>query len=619
VASQDITSSTASRGPYDVAMEATRRRGPGKNRQKIHTNAGRLILLPTCFALALAAFSLVPAAGSNPRLWWSILGTSALLLVAAAILGSRLGSRRLTLEISLRPQHYLQACAQGTVLLYWGWYWPPVYEMVPLIAAQLAFAYAFDMLWFWSRRDAYTLGFSVFPVIFSINLFLWFKPEWFFLQFCMIAVGLAAKDVIRWERDGRRVHIFNPSSFPLALFSLGLILTGTTSVTFGQEIAQTQFNPPNIYVLLFLVGLPGQLLFGVTTMTMSAVVTTYLFGLLYFAVTGAYFFIDSYVPIAVFLGMHLLFTDPSTAPRSEAGRIVFGVIYGLSNVVLYALFLELGVPRFYDKLLPVPLMNLSVRFIDRWAPRLLRWVDPSRFGAGLAPRRRHLAYIAVWTVVFVAMARANGVGDNHPGHKVPFWMEACDANRYGACRSLGSILSVYCQDGSGWACNEHGVREARSSGIDSSRVAADFKAACAFGLSAGCANGEALPGGPLTSVSPRLVDYSVILRLGKGPLPDRTPRELYERACDQGFNPGCGDLAGLYLQGDGVTRDAQRAAVLFGQACTGGVGLSCSNLGRMFYTGDGIGQDKPRGLAYLKTACDRGLANACRWLQEERD
>ena len=118
--------------------------------------------------------------------------------------------RVFTLEIALRKQHYLQACAQGSVLLYWGWYWRPVYESAQLIAAQLVFAYAFDMLLAWSRRDTYTLGFGPFPVIFSINLFLWFKPDWFYLQFLMVAVGFAAKELIRWNKDGRRVHIFNP-------------------------------------------------------------------------------------------------------------------------------------------------------------------------------------------------------------------------------------------------------------------------------------------------------------------------------------------------------------------------------------------------------------------------
>ena len=38
----------------------------------------------------------------------------------------------------------------------------------------------------------------------------------------MVALGFAAKELIRWNKDGRRVHIFNPSSFPLAVFSIGL-------------------------------------------------------------------------------------------------------------------------------------------------------------------------------------------------------------------------------------------------------------------------------------------------------------------------------------------------------------------------------------------------------------
>ena len=125
------------------------------------------------------------------------------------------------------------------MLLYWGLYWRPVFDSVLLIAAQILFAYGVDMLLVWSRRDSYTLGFGPFPVIFSLNLFLWFKPDWFYFQFLMVALGFAAKELITWERDGRRAHIFNPSSFPLAVFSLALMLTGTSNLTWGQEIAST--------------------------------------------------------------------------------------------------------------------------------------------------------------------------------------------------------------------------------------------------------------------------------------------------------------------------------------------------------------------------------------------
>ncbi len=287
-------------------------------------------MLPLACALTLLAFAAIPPVQQNPRLLWSFLGTGAGLLAWTLVLLALPPSRRgFSFEVALRPQHYVQACAHASILVYWGWFWRPVYDYAYLIVAQLVFAYAFDALLTWSRGERFTLGFGPFPIVFSTNLFLWFKPEWFFLQFLMLAVGFSAKALIRWNRDGRETHIFNPSAFTLTVFSSALLVTGTTGITWGQDIAVTQFFPPHIYTFLFLVALPGQLLFGVTTMTMSAVVTTYAFGLGYFALTGTYYFFDSYIPIAVFLGMHLLFTDPSTAPRTEGGRIIFGALYGL--------------------------------------------------------------------------------------------------------------------------------------------------------------------------------------------------------------------------------------------------------------------------------------------------
>ena len=270
--------------------------------------------IPLVYSAALAGLSLLPVVGATPTLRWTLVVAAVGLTVWSAVLARYRPA--LSVAFVARPQHYVQICAQSVILAYWGWYWREVYDAAHLLLAQLLFAYAFDMLLSWSRREEYTVGFGPIPVVFSINLFLWFKPDWFYLQFILIAVGFAAKEFIRWEKDGRLVHIFNPSSFPLGVFSLGLLLTGTTHLTWGQEIATTLNHAPQIYLVIFLASLPGQLLFGVTTMTMSAVVTMYLFGLAYFAFAGTYYFIDSYIPIAVFLGMHLLFTDPSTAPRT---------------------------------------------------------------------------------------------------------------------------------------------------------------------------------------------------------------------------------------------------------------------------------------------------------------
>lgn len=142
------------------------------------------LALSLVFTLALFGIAFVDSVRQSPRVWWSLVGSGLALLVWEAVLfgwAHRTG-RTLTLGIALKKQHYVQACAQGSVLLYWGWHWPQVYESAHLIAAQLVFAYAFDMLLIWSRRDGYTLGFGPFPVVFSINLFLWFRPDWFYLQ-----------------------------------------------------------------------------------------------------------------------------------------------------------------------------------------------------------------------------------------------------------------------------------------------------------------------------------------------------------------------------------------------------------------------------------------------------
>jgi len=491
----------------------------------------RALLLPFALVLALGGLAFLGPVRQN-----TFLGAALLLVVWGAALFV-LSRRTLTLEVVLRKQHYVQACAQGSVLLYWGWYWPPVYAFAPFILAQLLFAYAFDMLLAWSRRDKYTLGFAPFPVVFSINLFLWFKPEWFYLQFAMVGLGLAAKEFIRWNRDGRRVHIFNPSSFPLAVFSIALLATGKSDITWGQNIATTQFYPPQMYLALFLIGLPGQFFFGVTSMTMSAVVAAYSFSRIYFAVTGIYFFYDSYIPIAVFLGMHLLFNDPSTSPRTEWGRIVYGTLYGFSTVALYTLLGHAGLPTFYDKLLQVPLLNLSVKLIDRWAGR-----------PAVVSRPRNLAYIAVWAVVFTVMSVTQGLGDSFPGQWIPFWRKACDDGRAYACPYLADMELNFCHRGSGWACNEAGLLHialARSGEdlrrTDLAGAAEPFQRGCGLGFQAACGNLAVLrgSGAALASAPPTLSDYPIILTGSKGEISEKEPSALYSLACREGWRETC--------------------------------------------------------------------------------
>jgi hypothetical protein len=574
--------------------------------------------------LALAAFALfafLPRIRSTNGLLMSFVGASVVLLTWWAVLTLRARGRSLMVHVVVRPEHYMQLFAQLAIYVYWSFYWDPIREAAWLIAAQVAFAYAFDMLLTWSRRDTYALTFVPFPIVFSINLFLRFRDGYFAWQFVLVAIAFLAKEFIRWQKEGRSVHIFNPSSFALAIVSLVLLATGTTNLTWGEGIATLLFLPPKIYLFLFLISLPAQFRFGITTMSLSAIVTTYVIGLAYFGVTGTYFFVDSYIPVAVFLGMLLLVTDPATAPRTEFGRVMFGALYGVSTVLLYWLLGVVGAPTFYDKLLQIPLLNLSVQMLDRVArsPRMA-WLDPARLGASLKPVRRRLAYTSLWVVIFTGMSFAQSVGDHHPGHNLKFWQQACDHNLRNACRVETSVLTRYCDDGSSWSCNELGLLRFERRGGSPDQAKDAFTQACRLALPIGCSNASRVghaEGAPKSS-PPTVADFTLLLSEGKGALPDRTPFELLTRACNQDWMVGCHYLGELYLDGSGTAQNKSMAASVFGKACTGSVAAACSDLGYMYKVGDGIDRDQTRALTYLKKACDLGMTQACRWLREEQ-
>ena len=213
-------------------------------------------------------------------------------------------------------------------------------------------------------------------------------------------------------------------------------------------------------------------------------------------------------------------------------------MYALSVVVLYDVLGRLGAPTFYDKLLAVPIMNLMIKIIDRAVTSgpVARLV-PANAAASLGVRRRNLAYVGVWAVVFTLMSAAQAVGDHHPGHWIPFWQKACADDRVGACRNLAVLLAGHCRDGSGWACNEYAILVQPDRRPDNARRL--FQQACDLGFQTGCTNLSVQTGALARRASPTLADYPIILREGKGPLPALGATQLRERACSQGYIDDC--------------------------------------------------------------------------------
>ena len=500
----------------------------------------RIFLVPLVLTLGLLLLSLAPRVTDNARLSLAFLAAVVGLLAWQGVLFARLsraGASR-GFRIVLRPQHYLQALVQLTVFAVWGWYWRPVYDFAGLLLAQLIFAYAFDMLLAWSRGERYVLGFGPFPIIFSTNLFLWFTDDWFYLQFLMVAAGFLGKAFVQWRREGRRTHIFNPSAFSLGLFSLVLIVTGTSDLTWGQEIATTLTFVPAIYLLLFGLGLVVMYFFRVTLVSGFAAAALFGLSALSGAVTGVPYFIDSEIPAAVFLGLHLLVTDPSTSPRTRTGRAVFGGLYGAGVFGLFWFLETVGAPTFYDKLLCVPLLNLSVPLVDRFVRSLQRRPRIRRL-TEVPWATANLLHMAVWSTFFAAMTAAGRTDGLHRGDMLPFWQDACEESRAGACERLVQIEASYCADNAGWACNELGVHyvEGRIVEPDAELALGFFARACEAQFQAGCVN--LLDPSVVSRAPPRPLDLRLLLRQGGLNLVDMSERDLLECACGHGWAFAC--------------------------------------------------------------------------------
>jgi TPR repeat protein len=599
-------------------------------------------VLPLAFVLPFLGLILFSPIRTNGRLQATFAGVGGGLLLWWAILGLRAkrAAGRFSIEYAPIRSHYVQGTVQFLIYVYWGWHWRKVYEEAPLILAQILFLYVFDALLTWSRGRSWRLGFAPLPIVFSTNFFLWFKDDWFIFQFLMVAAGALGKQFVLWQREGRRCHIFNPSAFGLAIFSFVLLATGTSHCTWGEEVATTLGMPHYIYGEIFFLGLIVQGFFGVTLMTLAATAILCVLNLAYTASTGVYFFIDSNIPIAVFLGLHLLVTDPSTSPRTNLGKAVFGALYGLGVWVSYAILRNFGLPSFYDKLLVVPFLNLSVQFIDRlarWGP-LERW---NRWETAFGLRKLNFLHMSCWAAIFGALLVTGFVQAPHPGSSTAFWRRAAEERKPHAAENLIAMLRDRTDHGVGEACNELGLiyTEGKLAPKNPAAALRLFTKACECGFEGGCENAGIqvlFDGAPASAaeaaqivdhlekeslrgtngLSSYLVGYAY--ETGRGRTRDkRIARACYAQAAALGDLGACKNLAQMELNGEGGPVDHVEAASWLERAAAKDAD-SCMRLAFMCHNGDGVPQDEQRAVALLEQACALGAPVACQTLRQMR-
>lgn len=426
---------------------------------------GLLGKLPLLLALLVGAFLALERVRGNGHLFWSFAGVTGVLVAWFFLL--KLSGRAMVVD-AVQPvkQHYIQASVQIVLYLYWGYHWQvgderPIYVQAPLILAQFFYLYAFDALWSWTRGRAWRFSSGPTPIVLSTNLFIWFKDDWFIWQFAMLTAGLLGKEFIRWTKEGRRTHIFNPSGFGLACAATVLIATDSTDITWAKPLSTT-LQVDHIFLVLFVLGLVVQHFFAVTLMTFAAALAMIISNLGYTQVTGVYLFASQNLPAAAFLGLLLLMTDPSTSPRTNVGRTLFGLGYGFGYVIAFEILGKLGAPELYAKLYPVPILNFTVQILDRFAKRGAVGRLNERWEKGISPKACNGIHIALWSAVFAVMWTTGYVpglvNTPHPGDSIPFWKKAVAEERYDAVRKLIIVAGTQAVAGNSPAAfNELGI------------------------------------------------------------------------------------------------------------------------------------------------------------------
>ena len=489
------------------------------------------------------------------------------------------------ISVRIQRPHLIQTFAQSIVYLGWFASWGVARDQLALLLAQILFAYLVDMALVWRKYRFYRLGFGPIPIVLSTNLFLFFKEDAYYWQWLMIAFAFASREIFRWRRDGRDVHIFNPSAITLTLTTLILITTGQMHLSWGEMIANSHSTGAYSYELIMIAGLIVMSAFTVGLTIVSAVCVTLVVGELYFFQTGVYRYLDTAIPGAVFLGMNLLVTDPASSPKRRDAKVLYGALYGLSVFILYGILRSFESPptetspglsmAFCDKLLAVPLLNLCSRRLDQitarcaqFFPRALKEVSGWRGFSGVSGRA---LFVLLWIALFSFWVHPQVT--DHPGRSTSFWVQACDDTAPKdrgafACENRNRVYLSTCERGALESCHNMAFAYELGEGtpINLPKAEALYHHACKGGQAMSCNH----LGGMLFKRAQETLDPQIT----------QSAFEVLKRACQGRIFEACTRQATLLtstLYDRSAWGDQEWASLwaLYSQACEGGEPFAC--------------------------------------------
>jgi hypothetical protein len=303
-------------------------------------------------------------------------------------------------------------------------------------------------------------------------------------------------------------------------------------------------------------------------------------------------------------------------------------MYGAAVFGSYGILKLIHAPEFYDKLLCVPPLNLSVRFLDRASEAvisrlrpLLSWPD---WKPRWHPRMANVAWMAVWICLFFTMTGTRFLvkGQDHPGGKPAFWAGLCKQGRSGACQTWVGMLKEDCAADSSSDCLILGevLNEGRYLKRDFVLAGVSFGRSCDLGSRLGCgALLNFMRHGGLQALLPACDkgDGASCFILGSlfasGQVIPKNASlafELFQKSCESGWPRGCGRVGVSYLDGEGIEKNASSAISYFEKGCTGGSAASCFDAAKFYHAGKAAWTDI-LARQRLQRACDLGLQSVC--------
>lgn len=314
--------------------------------------------------------------------------------------------RRLpSVTFTFKITHVLPAAIQLAIYAYWGLYYPALVDFVPQVVIQLAFAFCLDATLSLLRWGAWRATFGPIPVVLSTGLFVQFSSAHWLTGMLAIAVAIGSRALVRREAG----PVFNPSALGISV--VGVLNYVFPALGFG-DIALAFNAPPNMAEVLVLLALIVQVRLPVVLVTIGAAVGL----LLHDSAAIRPVFEFTWAPVTLVL--LLLATDPITSPRTGGGRLLFGLLVGLMMGFLGEVLELNGISDFYAKVIPIPVANLLVPWLDRLGARLDAQLPSLR-------PRWNLAHVALWLCAFTAYLfwadtkRATFRGDFHARAQTP--------------------------------------------------------------------------------------------------------------------------------------------------------------------------------------------------------